>query len=118
MDRHAAAPLLRWGGGSCPVCGGHDCVQSPDVDHLASYPFLPGGRDPMEGQDYVIATDRVHDDEHERFVYKAGDKVPIADAIKYGLIDKPPAKKAAAKVSKRAKKGPAEDRAKRKAEDR
>lgn len=94
---------------ACPVCLG-DCIGFPDRPHRHNYPFLPGGVDPMADQDYVIAPHRIDDPELERAVYGAGDRVPIADAIKYGLID-PPKKQ-------RAKKGPAKDRAKKPAEDR
>lgn len=71
----------------------------------------------MADQDHVIAPHRIVDHELERVVYSTGDKVPMGDAVKYGLIDKAPAKKAA-KASKRARKGPAEDRARKKGEDR
>jgi hypothetical protein len=75
----------------------------------------------IEGRDYVVAPHAISDPELGRKPYGAGDKVPWADAVKYGLVtekdrlpdpDAPPAK------GKRAKKGPAEDRARKKAEDR
>lgn len=77
----------------------------------------------IEGVDYVIAPHAVADPELERKVYGAGDRVPMEDAIKYGLVTRPAkkaaAKKAAAKsTDERAVRGPAEDRAKKPSEDR
>lgn len=57
-----------------------------------------------DGVDWVTTPRTIVD--HNRVVYVAGSRVPIDDAVKYGLVDK------------RAKKGPAEDRAKKPAEDR
>lgn len=97
--------------GPCPVCGG-DCAPSPDLIHPESYPFLPGGRpvaEGTEGVDWVTAPlGGIIDTERNRIVYVAGSRVPMDDAIKYGLVDPPKA---------RAKK-PAEDRAKKPAENR
>lgn len=39
-----------------------------------------------EGEDYVLAPYAIEDTELERIVYGVGDKVPMADAIKYGLV--------------------------------
>lgn len=104
--------------GPCAVCGG-DCQRFPDVAHLSTYPFLPGGRDPMADKDYVIAPHRIVDHELGRVMYGTGHRVPMADAVKYGLVDEPvekaPAKKAARPKGKRK---PAEDRARKPAEDR
>lgn len=58
-----------------------------------------------EGVDYVIAPHAIQDPDLERNVYGAGDKVPMDDAVKYGLVEKPSAS--------RAKKGPEENRAKK-----
>lgn len=158
-----AVPLSThtWGT-ACPVCGGTECAPAPTVDHLASYPFLPGGRDPLSTRRHVIAPHRIVD--HERVVYGTGDRVPWDDAVKYGIVPSDEATKvaveqveqaranleqatklvtsaevglAAAKAdtqtaapapvepepepvknAKRAKKGPAEDRARKPSEDR
>lgn len=70
------------------MCGGFDCQDVvPDVGHLASYPFLPGGIDPMATKAYVITPHRIVDTELQRVVYSTGDRVPIEDAVKYGLIE-------------------------------
>lgn len=72
----------------------------------------------MADDNYVITDHRIDDPELERAVYGVGDRVPMADAIKYGLVDPPkktPAKKAA---PARAKPGPKADRAKKPGEDR
>lgn len=58
-----------------------------------------------EGVDWVTTPAAIVDADRNRIVYVAGSRVPMADAVKYGLVDK------------RAKK-PAEDRAKKPAEDR
>jgi hypothetical protein len=107
----------------CPVCGG-DCQAFPDVDHSAAYPFLPGGHDPMAEQTHVIAPHRIVDPDLQRVVYSTGQRVPLDDAVKYGLIEaKPdvevvdPKAKPAPKRGKRARK-PAEDRARKPTEDR
>lgn len=73
----------------------------------------------MAGKDYVIAPHRVVDTKLERVMYGTGERVPMADAIKYGLVDEPvqkaPTKKAARPKGKRK---PAEDRARKRSEDR
>lgn len=75
------------GGAECPVCGRTDC--RPDFEHLnrADYPFMPGGKDPMADKPWITAPHRIVDHELGRVVYGTGDRVPIADAIKYGLVD-------------------------------
>lgn len=98
--------------GPCLVCG-EDCKSFPDVEPHDRYPFLPGGRS-MAEPDYVIAPHRIRDKDGT-VVYGAGTQVPMADAVKYGLVPKPAKAK---KASKRARKGPAEDRARKKGEDR
>lgn len=48
----------------------------------------------MEGKvgvDFVIAPHAIPDPVLERHVYGAGDRVPMADAIKYGLVAAPAA---------------------------
>lgn len=70
-------------------------------------------------EDHVIAPHRIVDHDLGRVMYGTGDRVPLDDAVKYGLI---PSKKAAA-VKKAAprpkgKRAPAEDRAVKPAEDR
>lgn len=104
-------PLLDHGrGGPCSVCGGENCAPSPDLIHPESYPFLPGGRpvaEGTEGVDWVTTPHALVDSERNRIVYVAGSRVPMDDAVKFGLVAKKP------KTEKRAKKGPAEDRAKK-----
>lgn len=59
-----------------------------------------------EGVDWVTTTEAIVDTDRNRIVYPAGSRVPMDDAVKYGLVEK------------RAKRGPAEDRAQKSAEDR
>lgn len=62
-----------------------------------------------EGVDYVIAPYAIADEELHRNVYGVGDRVPMADAIKYGLVAKPArAKKATANRARK----PSENRSK------
>lgn len=81
---------------------------------------MPG----TEGIDWVTAPHAIADPELERNVYGSGDRVPMADAVKYGLVDGPqkPAPKAAPrgkrKGTTRAKKGPENDRARKPGDDR
>lgn len=111
------------GGGACPVCGG-SCTGSPPTDHLSTYPFLAGGRPKVpgtEGVDFVIAPHAITDHDLGRNVYGAGDRVPMADAVKYGLVDQAPdgdalgpdpeAQPKRGRRAGRAKHGPDEDRA-------
>lgn len=70
----------------------------------------------MGDQDFIIAPHRVVDEELERVVYGTGQRVPMADAIKYGLVKKAPPK--AAKKATKGKRGPVEDRARKPSEDR
>jgi hypothetical protein len=104
------------------VCGGRDCTQVPQfVTHHHTYPFLPGGIDPMEGTEFVIATERVVDPDTGTIVYGAQDRVPWDDAVRFGLVERPkaaPAKRQPRKGLKRSKKGPVEDRARKPSEDR
>lgn len=78
----------------------------------------------MEGQrlgiDFVYAPHAIADPDLERNVYGAGDRVPMADAIKYGLVAAPEPQPAEppAKGRRRARKGPDEDRARKPNEDR
>jgi hypothetical protein len=113
MTGHLSAPAQ-----GCPVCGGCQLTLPP---HPIDYPFLPGGFDPMAGQDFVIAPHRIVDEELCRVVYGEGDFVPMADAVKYGLVKaSKAAKKPAVEEPKRGarRRTPAEDRAHRPAEDR
>ena len=79
----------------------------------------------MAGEDYVIAPHKIVDPVIERVVYGTGDRVPMADAIKYGLVDhatvavggENPPKALKAKRGQRARK-PGEDRAHKPKEDR
>jgi hypothetical protein len=107
--------LLTTSGSGCPICTG-DCLGFPENPHPHDYPFLPGGIDHMaqEPQEYVTADRRVDDPEQGRAVYGVGDRVPMADAVKYGLVDPP--QKQPAKAARARK--PAADRAKKPAEDR
>lgn len=59
----------------------------------------------MDDQEFVEAPHAIEDTELERIVYGPGDKVPMADAIKYGLVEKTSPRKSKAE--------PAEDRAKK-----
>lgn len=104
-------------GAACPVCQGGSCIGFPDTPHNINYPFIGGGVDPMAQEPYIIAPHRIDDPELERAVYGVGDRVPIADAIKYGLID-PPADDKPKKPSKRATQGPKQDRARKPSENR
>jgi hypothetical protein len=108
------ALLSHRGAGLCPVCGG-GCKAFPDVEHRSDYPFLPGGRDPVDSR-YVIAPHRVVDHELERVMSGTGERVPIADALKYGLVAKPT--EPAPEPRPKGKRRPAEDRARRLEEDR
>lgn len=74
------------GGAACPVCGGRECAPAPTVDHLASYPFLPGGIDPLSTRRHIIAPHRIVDHDLGRVVYGTGQRVPWDDAVKYGLV--------------------------------
>lgn len=73
------------GAGVCDVCGRTDCRTQRPL-HRADYPLLPGGGDPMADQPYVTATERIIDEQLGRVVYSPGDRVPMADAEKYGLV--------------------------------
>lgn len=75
----------------------------------------------IEGVDWVRAPHAIHDPALERNVYGSQDRVPMADAIKYGLVPAPPAptepstepkrgRRARRPAEDREKKGPAEDR--------
>ena len=67
----------------------------------------------MADKDHVVTDERIVDEELGRVVYSPGDRVPMDDAVKYGLVKKAPAKKAAKKAPARGKRGPVEDRAKK-----
>ena len=79
----------------------------------------------MAGEDYVIAPHTIVDPVLERVVYGIGERVPMADAIKYGIVDhatvavagENPPKALKPKRGQRARK-PQEDRAHKPAEDR
>lgn len=79
----------------CPVCGRGSCTHAPDVAHLISYPFLPGGRDPLAGQiagrDFIYCTEAIYDRSPgvERCIYGVGDPIPMEKAIELGLVEKP-----------------------------
>ena len=79
----------------------------------------------MAGEDYVIAPRTIVDPVLERVVYGIGEHVPMADAIKYGIVDhataavagENPPKAPKPKRGQRARK-PGEDRAHKPKEDR
>lgn len=112
-----ASPDQPTRGRPCRICGGN-CTAFPDLDHLSTYPFLPGGRDPLFGKQWIIAPHRIVAD--GRVLYGTGDRVPIDDAVRYGLIDPPdqPAPAEPIKPRPKGKRRPAEDRAHKPEEDR
>lgn len=69
----------------------------------------------MEGQQFVIANGVVRDPDSGKRLYGGGDKVPMDDAIRLGLVAAPTKK--AAKATKRARKS-SENRARKLSEDR
>lgn len=77
-------PQVGRGPTPCPVCGGLDCRSFPDIGHLSTYPFLPGGRDPMEGIEWVLAPHRII--ENGRVLYGTGDRVPLDVAKRHGIV--------------------------------
>lgn len=66
----------------------------------------------MEDQEYVIAPRAIEDPELERIVYGVGDKVPMEDAIKYGLVQKTSPKKSKTEPAENRAKAPKKTRAK------
>jgi hypothetical protein len=115
-------------GSGCVVCGSLTCTSHPEIDHYEDYPFLPGGRPRVPGKDkidYVIAPHAVSGKGKDagRKIYGAGDKVPMADAVKYGLAKGPakepakPAPKGKRRTTARARK-PEQDRARKPADNR
>lgn len=70
-----------------------------------------------EGKDYVVTPERIVDTDLERVVYGPGAKVPMADAVKYGLVTGKAAKAEPVKRQK-GKRKPTEDRARKLKEDR
>lgn len=100
------------------MCGLESCTTHPDTDHLKTYPFLTGGRDPLAGQlagrDFVFAPHAIYDRTAgvERCVYGVGDPVPMADAVRYGLVagPDPDPPDPEPRKGKRARKGPAATR--------
>lgn len=77
---------------------------------------MPGQR----GIDWIYAPHRVDDPDLERAVYGVGDVVPMADAIRYGLVDDPQAvqEEPEAPARPKGKRRPPEDRARRLEEER
>lgn len=61
--------------------------------------------DGVEGKDFVVAPYAVEDTELGRMVYGSGDRVPMDDAVKYGLVAKSSPRKS--------KREPAENRARK-----
>jgi hypothetical protein len=87
----------------CFLCG-ELCTTTGEHPHLAVgsplNPFPPKEWFmPKDDEDFVIAPHRVDDPETQRAVYGAGDRVPRADAEKYGLVDKPKAARAGARTA-------------------
>jgi hypothetical protein len=79
----------------------------------------------LAGIDFVYAKSAIYDRSPgvERCIYGAGDPVPMADAIRLGLVEAPadpPADPApmGRRSGSRSRKGPANDRAKKPEEDR
>lgn len=105
--------------GRCVVCGSETCTHAPPVDYLDTYPFMPGGRPRVPGiagRDFVYAPHAVYDEALGRCVYGAQDPVPMADAVRYGLVPGPEPEPEQAPV--KGKRRPRRDRAHRPAEDR
>lgn len=103
----------------CALCES-ECFTHPPIDLIDSYPFLPGGRPLVPGDehiDYVIAPHRVDDPELGP-VYGVGDRVPMADAIKYGLVAKPKKKIPPPPPKGKRSKKPSHDRARKPSENR
>lgn len=67
-----------------------------------------------EGVDYVVTPYAIDDPELGRIVYGANDRVPMADAVKYGLVAAPK-KRTSPRTTKKA---PAEDRSRKSAGNR
>lgn len=101
-------------GDGCPICG-HGCIGHPSHPLPAKYPFVPGGVDPMAnmiaGRDFVYAPHAIADPALERVVYGAGDPVPMADAIRFGLVAAPEPAPQPAPVKGRRARRKASDRA-------
>lgn len=101
-------------GTGCPVCGG-DCKSFPDTPYPRSYPFLPGGFDPMpEGT--IPAPGRI--EINNVLAFAEGDPVPADQAVRLhaegnwpGAAPPGAKKPAAKKAAQRARKAPTEDRA-------
>lgn len=76
----------------------------------------------MAQEPTIPAPHRIDNPDGGPALYGVGDPVPFDEAVRLGLIAQPPkpepAKKPAKKTTGRAKKGPAEDRAKKPDEDR
>lgn len=70
----------------------------------------------MAGKRWIIAPHRIVDDDLGRVMFGTGERVPIADAIRYGLIEAEPDPEPQPRP--KGKKAPAEDRARKPAEDR
>lgn len=98
---------------ACPVCADKECKGFRIPPHPKTYPFLHGGYelvDGEEGVDYVIAPHAIEDTELGKNVYGAQDRVPMADAIKYGLVVKT--------APRKSKKAPAASRVRKSAGNR
>lgn len=84
----------------------------------SDYPLLPGGYDRMAKTDFVIAPHRIIDTERECIAYGTGERVPMADAIKYGLVVGPAASVEGEKAKEAQEKTAVQRRGRRKGEDR
>jgi hypothetical protein len=79
-------------GSGCEICGGQGCVSHPEIDHLDTYPFLPGGRPAVpgrEGFEWVPAPYPLHHETLEVIEYGIGDRVPMDIAVARGIATGP-----------------------------
>lgn len=72
----------------------------------------------MATKRYIIAPHRIVDHDLGRVVYGTGDRVPIEDAVKYGLVEATVDPDVKPEPRPKGKRRPAEDRARKPGEDR
>lgn len=68
----------------CPVCGG-PCKSFPDVPYPRTYPFLPGGYEPVP-EPTVPAPEHIWI--NDILAFATGDPVPYDQAVKLGIVGK------------------------------